>query len=222
MPRVASLASVKEAKAAAGIPPDIMHGTPSDSVGLDSWRPNIFIFSPQDYWRGSVDYVPWKLGDNGDKSRVAVKERGHCILKALQKGSEPTGAEGLELEAGSGMTGRKKGDGARASVQVAPGNPSSNAVLTRVDTMERSCRVEGADISGQAELELGVGANQSGVVVSEDGGGVGSMRYASDRSTGLKAGEVETALHSVLDALRNVREERLRTRFTRTPSKTGG
>ncbi|CAM9957939.1 unnamed protein product, partial [Scytosiphon promiscuus] len=45
------------------------HGMSDDALGLDQWRPNIFIFRPQDYWAGLVDYTPCQMhgdGDDGD------------------------------------------------------------------------------------------------------------------------------------------------------------
>lgn len=180
-------------------------------MGLDSWRPNIHIFRPQDYWKGSVDYVPWKLGDGDD-----------CNPKVLCKGTKPS--EGVELEVGSGMTrcGRKKGE--EASASAAPGIASSKVALARAYPVEGG-RIGGAGVAGEVELEeLGANAKQSGAVVMMGGKDKNSTKSASDRSTTLKPGEVETVLHSMLDALRKVRAERLRlltTRFTRTPETAG-
>lgn len=166
-----------------------MLGTAIDSVGLDSWRPNNHIFGPQDYWRGSVDYAPWKLGDADDTSRAVVKtQKEHYNLDALQMEAEQIGA-------------------------VAPDDP--NRKIARA-------RVAGTNVSGEIELELGVSANQSGAVGGGDGCGV-SRRYSSGKGT--KPGEVETALHGVLDALRKVRAERMRVtsrHITRAPSDIGG
>lgn len=76
LPRAASLATDDE-KARAAV--SKLHGTSTstnhdyDPVGLDPWRPNIHIFRPQDYWRGSVDYVPSKLGDGDDCNPEGVQ-----------------------------------------------------------------------------------------------------------------------------------------------------
>lgn len=152
------------------------------------------IFRPENYWRGSVEYVPWKLGDH-------EHDRGN--LKKLQR--DPDNGEG-----------RRKGHDATAS--LARGDPSSFVALSKVDDME-GCRVEGAHVSNQVELDLELGA-----VVGQDQGGIISVRCASEGSTSLGPGSVETALHSVLDALRRVRAERLRfaTRSSRAPSETNG
>lgn len=231
LPRAASLATGdKKGRDAASIPRgfdvDVMHGTSNDHdpVGLDSWRSNMHVFRPQDYWKGSVDYEPWELGDNNDD------DDDECNPKTLQKGTE--------LEPGSGVTGRRKDQDA---IYIASAAPSSNVALARVDAMEGGGGVEEGSVSGEVEVEPGVEANRSGAVVmgvgevaGEGEGGIGmngvKCERSSDGRTSLKPnlglGEVGTALHSVLDALRNVREERLRSRclatsFTREPEVDG-
>lgn len=220
----------KKVKVAASIPYDtsiIMHGTSNDPVGLESWRPNMHIFRPQDYWRGSVDYVPWKSGDD-DNDDVHNPKAVQMMAKGAEQGQDVE----VELEAVPGTAGRRKGGGTGASVASINPSTCSFVAFARVDTMEGGGNVEGAEFSGQVELGIGVSAKQlsTGAVVmggkDEDEGesGAGSgVKCAADKSTSLASGEVETALHSVLDALGKVKAERLRltTRLARTPQLDG-
>ena len=217
LPRAASLATDDE-KARAAV--SKLHGTSTstnhdyDPVGLDPWRPNIHIFRPQDYWRGSVDYVPSKLGDGDD-----------CNPEGVQAESTKPGLRvELELELVAGMTGRskKQGEGA-SSAGAATGVPSSNAALARIDPAEGGCTGE-AGVTGEIELELELGVSAKQSRATDENYTRGSVECASDRRTSLEPGEVEAALHKTLDVLRKVRAERLRvltTRFSPTPETTG-
>ncbi|CAM9177133.1 unnamed protein product, partial [Ectocarpus sp. 8 AP-2014] len=41
----------KKIGATSGAPPIVMYKTSNETMGLETWRPNIYIFRPQDYWK---------------------------------------------------------------------------------------------------------------------------------------------------------------------------
>eukprot|EP00903_Cladosiphon_okamuranus_P005924 g5855.t1 len=143
----------KKARSLTSIPHeiDITHGTSNDPVGLESWRPNIHIFRPQDYWRGSIDYVPWKSEDNDDD----VRESRATQRKGTGKGAEQGRRVIAELEAEPGVAATRRLKDANTSANVAPVNACTCSFVTqaRVDIVEGDgggvgAGIEGADFSG--------------------------------------------------------------------------
>jgi len=155
-----------------------VYGTPDEPVALDSWRPNIYIFRPQDYWGGAVDYVPWRLGDEAG-CRPTPNGRGH-FKEVSPGGGEQTGVDSSCTNKGHG---HGDIDGWVASDQAGIG--VNETPFASDDGF--GCDVRGASASNKEPIE------------------VLKLRGCAE---GEGEGEVETALHGVLDALRRVRAVR--------------
>lgn len=190
-------------------------GTLDDPTDLEPWRPNIFMFRPQDYWRGSVDYVPWKLGDDESSSDEyqppsAPVAHGTALPKDGEKIGVQSGVKPPRTQVG----------GDRRSVtdkNTSPCRAVAPADKKNVETGRWNHHVDGACVlSGQVGVSGACSCEDRGVEreLSHRGDDLGKVSGRNDYcSSTLKAGrgkEVEAALHGVLDALRKVREERLR------------
>ncbi|CAM9488658.1 unnamed protein product, partial [Ectocarpus sp. 4 AP-2014] len=173
-----------------GAPPIVMYKTSNETMGLETWRPNIYIFRPRDYWKGSVDYVPWKIGDgvcasDGDECRAP--SRGECRTSLRKDGDFP----GIQL-------------GFRSK------NADPSAPLPRSAMADRCQNIKGASESGVHITQSCVDEPGGYAVGSSGGGEVEVEQCASGSNAFRKDAEMEMALRGVLDALRSVREERLR------------
>lgn len=166
-----------------------------------SWRPSILMVRPKDRWRGLVNYVPWKVGDEVDTFRAVG---GGPMDASLRKFD---GDGRLTRERSSCRGG--KGIGRTCTVIEGAG-----VVREDYGVAERKDLVLGAE--GQVDrqpdpptLMPGV-AGESPVGDSETlvkgvGGGIGCRVHGS---VGPNPRRVENVLHGVMDALRKVREAR--------------
>lgn len=177
------------------------------------------MFRPQDYWRGSVDYMPWKLGDAESRSSDGCQPpstrmgdgtalpKGGEKIRVQSGGKNPRTVESRHHQVGGAdrsATAKKNRSPVSA---VAPANKKVD------DTGRRSHHVDGAGVfSGQVGVNGAYSCANRDVRDIHRGGDSGCVSGRNNSST-LEAGggeEVGTALHGVLDALRKVREERLR------------
>lgn len=164
------------------------------------------MFRPSDYGRGSVDYMPWKLGDDESYDGYQpLSTPGHG--KPLQKGDEQIGVQSGGVDP--------------CIVECSQVGPTSANTENGISSSTLAPPAEADDTGGQRNVdgaaglfeELGVNDTCSCADSSERevqrsfSVGCVSARTESILESGE---EVETALHGVLDALRKVREERLR------------
>ncbi|CAM9174701.1 unnamed protein product [Ectocarpus fasciculatus] len=177
--------------ATSGTPqPIVMYKTSNETMGLETWRPNIYIFRPQDYWKGSVDYVPWKSGDgvcasDGDVCRAPSREEDRTALR------------------------KDGGDCSRSQFGLRSKNADPSAPRSRSAMADRCQNIKG---NGPGVLVTQSCADESGGYTQDSSGGDGVEveRCASGGNAFRKDAELVVALRGVLNALRRVREERLR------------
>lgn len=168
----------------------------------------MYIFRPQDYWGGSVDYMPWKLGEEVEY-RPTANGGEHRAVSVPRRASEQTGVRSSYTDKGHGhgeIYELYAGAARRAPENaIAPARPRS------------TCRVESLGVieGWGASDQFGIGADET-TCPSDDGiassvrGASPSRRKPSEvmKLYGYGESEVEKVLHGVLDALRRVRAVR--------------
>lgn len=160
-------------------------------MGLETWRPNIYIFRPQDYWKGSVDYVPWKIGDG-----VCVSDGDVC--RTPSRGEDRTALRGKDGDFSGIQFGLRSKD-------VKPSTSLSRSAMT-----DRCQNIKGTSGSGVHSTQSCADEPGGYAEGSSSGGGEVEVEGCASGSNAFrKDAEIERALRGVLDALRRVREERL-------------
>ncbi len=157
----------------------------------------MYIFRPQDYWGGSVDYVPWKLGDEIEY-RPKANGGGHRAVLVSPLGGEQTGVSSSFTNEGHGH-----GDLHASVARSAPENAIAPA-RPRVDALGV---MEGWSASDQVGISPFPSDDD---IASRERGASPSSRKPSEvlKLSGYGEGEVETVLHGLLDALRRVKAVR--------------
>ncbi|CAN0432583.1 unnamed protein product, partial [Ectocarpus sp. 12 AP-2014] len=193
LPRVSrpNPGQTEERGVSSGAPPIVMYKTSNETMGLETWRPNIYIFRPQDYWKRSVDYVPWKKGDG-----VCASDGDEC--RAPSRGEGRTSS-------------RKDGDCCGIQLGQRSNNADPSAPLSRSAMADRCQNIKGASESGVHITQSSCVDESGGYAAGPSGGDeVEVERCVSGSNAVRKDADIEMALSGVLDALRRVREERLR------------
>lgn len=149
-----------------------------------------------------MDYIPWKLGDreieNGCQSLLTPATHGKALHK---EGEQPIGVQSGVVDPCVGECSQVEPACAKAEIH----SSGSANTPAKVDDTGGHIHVDGAvGLSGQ------LGVNGPTCSCADRGEREFHSLGCVPNSSILNPGEVEKALHGVLDALQKVREERLR------------
>lgn len=182
------------------LPP--VHGSLEGNIDA-CWRPSILMVHPKDRWRGLVNYVPWKVGDEVD-----------TVFRAA--GGGPMGVSLRKFDGGERLTrGRSPGRGGNsAGRKYTVVREGAGVAREDAGVAERSDVFLGAE--GHVDQQLDAPTLMPGVAGEASAGdseplvrGIGGrIGYRIDRTVGANPRRVENVLHGVMDALRKVREAR--------------